>query len=271
MKSRFLMELTTPEVERYLSGSGTTAFLPVGSVEMHGPHQPVGTDTIIAKAFCLRIAEAADGLVLPEFHYSWAGSTDGFAGTISMGMDLEQAIVETIAIRSLRMGFKRFVMVSVHAPNNHILYLSARRIYEQHHRPALFVDPYKPIDDAAAGIFAGDYEQSKEASLVLASLEALGQPDLYSEEAMRYDEEAPAFPASFQKLGQIGGVGYFMQDPRQHACPSRFVSKEKGLQFIARQSAAIAAVLPDLDSYGAEAARQANQGWSAHEESVTRS
>ncbi len=162
-------------------------------------------------------------------------------------------------------------MVSVHAPNNHLLYLSARRIYEQHHRPALFVDPYKPIDDAAAEIFAGDYEKSKEASLVLAALEILGRPDLYSEEVMRYDEEAPAFPASFQALERIGGIGYFMQDPRQHACPSRFVSKEKGVQFIARQSTAIAAVLPDLDRYAAEAVRQGNQGWWADEEKVTRS
>jgi creatinine amidohydrolase/Fe(II)-dependent formamide hydrolase-like protein len=59
------MELTTPEVEQYLAGGGKTALLPVGSVEMHGPHQPIGTDTLIAKAFALRIAEQADGLVIP--------------------------------------------------------------------------------------------------------------------------------------------------------------------------------------------------------------
>ena len=75
MRSRFLLELTTPEVEAYLAEGGTTALLPVGCVEMHGPHQPIGTDSIVAKAFALRIAQAANGIVLPTIHYTWPGST----------------------------------------------------------------------------------------------------------------------------------------------------------------------------------------------------
>ncbi len=262
MKSRFLMELTTPEVEQYLSRGGRTALLPVGSVEMHGPHQPIGTDTLIAKAFALRIAEQADGLVLPEVHYSWAGSTDGFAGTITTAMDLEQALVEAIAVRCFGMGFKRVVLLSVHAPNRHILYLSARKIFEKHHAPALFVDPYQPIDEVSSRIFEGDFEKSKEASLVLAALDILGLPGLYTEEAMRYDEEAPPFPGSLERLGRIGGVGYFMQDARQHACPSRFVSLQKGREFITNQSRGIAEAIVDLDEYTANAALQKNKGTS---------
>jgi len=227
---------------------------------MHGPHQPIGTDTLIAKAFALQIAERADGLVVPEVHYSWAGSTDGFAGTITMGMDLEQALVEAIAARCFDMGFKRVVLLSVHAPNKHILYLSARRIFERHHGPALFVDPYQPVDQVSSRIFEGNFEKSKEASLVLAALEILGLPGLYTEEGMRYDEEAPAFPASLERLGRIGGVGYFMQDPRQHACPSRFVSLAKGREFFAHQSAEIAAAIEDLDEYATKAALQKNKG-----------
>ncbi len=261
MKSRFLMELTTPEIAAFLGEGSRIAFLPVGTVEMHGPHQPVGTDTIIAKAFALSIAEQADGLVLPEFHYSWAGSTDGFAGTISMEIGLEQAVVEAIALRSFRMGFGKVVLVSVHSPNNHVLYLSARTFYEKHHKPLFFIDPYRPIDEASSRIFEGDYARSKEASLVLASLEVLGQPGLYTEEAMRYEDKAPPFPASFERLDRIGGIGYFMQDPRQHACPSPFVSLPKGREFLERQSRLIAAALPDLDEYAAEAGRQKNQGW----------
>ena len=57
MRSRLLLELTTPEVEAYLAQGGKTALLPVGCVEMHGPHQPIGTDSIVAKAFALRIAD----------------------------------------------------------------------------------------------------------------------------------------------------------------------------------------------------------------------
>ena len=110
MRSRFLLELTTPEVEAYLAEGGTTALLPVGCVEMHGPHMPIGTDSIVAKAFALRIAEAANGIVLPGVHYTWAGSTDGFAGTLAVEPELVYKTVESIALKAWRMGLRRVLL-----------------------------------------------------------------------------------------------------------------------------------------------------------------
>lgn len=261
MRSRFLMELTTPEVEGYFSKGGKTAILPVGCVEMHGPHQPIGTDTLIAKAFALRIAEIADGLVLPEVHYTWSGATDGFIGTLSIGMDLEQQVVEAVVVRAFRMGFKRVIISSVHGPNNHILYLSARKLFAEHHLPVFFLDPYKPFDEVSGKIFEGEYEKSKEASLVLAALKILGQPDLYSEKDMCYDDEPLAFPASQTKLEPFGGFGYFMQEPRQHACPSRFVSLQKGSEFFDQQLKYMETIMDSLDTYTEDVEKQQNRGW----------
>ena len=261
MRSRFLMELTTPEVDQYLSEGGKTAILPVGSVEMHGPHQPLGTDSLIAKAFALRIAEAANGLVLPEIHYTWAGSTDGFAGTISIEPDLVQKTVEGIALKVYRTGFQRFLALSVHHGNHYPLYLFARQFYEKHHLPAMYVSPYDPFDDDTRAIFAGDYGKSKEASLVLAALHILGKPTLYTEKEMRYEDQAPPSSDSRGRIGKVGVVGYFMQDPRQHACPSEFVSLEKGLEFIARQVEQIVPLLEHLDRYVEYTEAMKNKGW----------
>jgi creatinine amidohydrolase len=261
MRSRFLNELTTPDVEKYFALGGKTAILPVGSVEMHGPHQPLGSDMIIAKAFSLRVAELANGLVLPEVHYTWAGATDGFAGTISIDMELESKIVKTIIVKTLKMGFERFVIINVHWPGDHILYLVSRQVFEQMHVPILYVNTTVPFNPDASAIFSGDYKKSKEASLVLASLQILGQADLYSEKEMCYEESVPPYPESFDKLNSIGGVGYFMQDPRQHACPSKYVSKNKGLEFIETQAKHIVPFLEDLDKYKEETDRQNNKGW----------
>lgn len=260
MRSRYLMELTTPEIEDYLSGTETTAILPVGSVEMHGPHQPTGTDTLVAKAFALRVAEEADGLVLPEMQYSWSGSTDGFKGTISIGIDLEQEIVETIAVKASGMGFTRVVILNIHGPNDEILYLSVRKIFERYHIPVLYINAFRPFNDNSSRIFEGEYGKSKEASVLLAALQILGEPELYTEEKMRYDDEAPAYPAEQWRLSRMGGIGYFMQDPRQHACPSRFVSLQKGLEFIDCQVKHIVSELKELDAYRAVIEKQKNKG-----------
>lgn len=105
MRSRFLCELTTPEVESYFKSSasrgGASALLPVGCVEMHGPHLPLGTDTLVAKALALKIAEKADAIVLPEVHYTWSGATDGFAGTISIPQEMGGQLVECVVERAV--------------------------------------------------------------------------------------------------------------------------------------------------------------------------
>ncbi len=260
MKSRYLMELTTPEVEEFLKG-GRIAILPVGCTEMHGPHQPIGTDTIIAKAFALKIAEEVEGLVLPELGYTWAGSTDGFAGTISIGVDLVQALVEAVVFKTYKMGFKHVVMISVHAPNKSVLFITARKIYEKYGKPVLFIDPYKPFDDYSKKLFDGEFEKSKEASLVLAGMNILGNPDLYTEEGMSYDDEAPPYPDKLWKLNSLGGLGYFMQDIRQHACPSRFVSLDRGLEYYRNQTSLIKNAISDLEEYSTDIAQEWNKGW----------
>lgn len=41
------------------------AILPIGALEWHGPHLPLGLDGIVADAFCRRLADALDGVLLP--------------------------------------------------------------------------------------------------------------------------------------------------------------------------------------------------------------
>lgn len=261
MRSRFLLEVTTPEVETYLAQGGKTALLPVGCVEMHGPHQPIGTDSIVAKAFALRIAEAADGIVLPEVHYTWAGSTDGFAGTLSVEPELVYKTVEAIALKCWRMGLRRLLVLSIHHGNHYPLYLLVRQIYEKHRMPVVYVNPMAPLDEEIRALFAGDYSKSMEASLVLAALHVLGQSDLYSAQEMCYDDEPPPRFESFRQISKVGAVGSFMQDPRHHACPSRYVSLERGLEFIDRQVRTIAPMLAHIDQYLKDTQGQSNQGW----------
>ena len=150
MRSRFLHELTTPEVEAYLAAGGDIALLPVGCVEMHGPHQPIGTDTIVAKAFSLALAERVNAIVLPEVHYTWSGATDGFAGTISIAPELAQQLVESVAAKAVAMGFTRLMIVSIHGPNKMVMGLSTRKLFERLNVPVAFLDAYTPATTAAA-------------------------------------------------------------------------------------------------------------------------
>ena len=62
--------------------------VPLGSVEQHGHHLPLGTDTAVAGAVAEAIAAGLDGALLaPALPYGASGEHEGFPGTISLGTE----------------------------------------------------------------------------------------------------------------------------------------------------------------------------------------
>lgn len=259
LRSRYLIELTTPELSAYLKSSVGTCYIPAGCVESHGPHMPIGTDTMIAKAFSLRMAQETNGIVFPEIHYTWAGAPDGFIGTVSVPPEIAKDTTTWVVIKASRMGFKRIVVVSLHGTNDPPLIVSIRRIYETHGIVAQYLNPWRSAVPSASKLFSGKWADGMEASLTLASLEILGQGGLYSEKEMVYDDPAPKINIADMKF--MGTTGFFYQDIRHHVAPTKFTSKERGRKYIEIQvKASIPGVL-NLDKYAKKAKEEKNQGW----------
>jgi mycofactocin precursor peptide peptidase len=62
--------------------------VPLGSVEQHGPHLPLSTDTAVAGAVAAAAADALDGALLaPALTYGASGEHEDFPGTISIGTE----------------------------------------------------------------------------------------------------------------------------------------------------------------------------------------
>lgn len=95
-----------------------TVLVPVGSIEQHGPHLPLDTDTAIAESVARGAADVVGGdvLVAPALSYGSSGEHQAFAGTCSIGTDvLQQVVVELV--RSLRTWAGRVVLVNAHGGN----------------------------------------------------------------------------------------------------------------------------------------------------------
>lgn len=81
---------------------GSVAILPVGAVEAHGPHLPIGTDVVIAEAMARACAEelAADGttvFLLPPLWYTAARFAHSFPGTVGVEAATVTGLVVQIA------------------------------------------------------------------------------------------------------------------------------------------------------------------------------
>ncbi|WP_254864056.1 creatininase family protein [Halovivax gelatinilyticus] len=95
------------------------AVLPVGSTEQHGPHAPLGTDTLAATTVADAGVSAFDGevAIAPTLPIGLAREHRHFAGTLWLEPDTFRATVRD-CIRSLaHHGFDRVVCVNGHGGN----------------------------------------------------------------------------------------------------------------------------------------------------------
>ena len=121
-----LADATWPEVERLRASGCTTAILPLGSTEQHGPHLPFATDTLIAEAVAARVAQRIGGaLCLPALPIGCADEHLAFPGTLSLADDTLRAVVRDIARALARHGFSRLLVFTAHGGNYGALRVAA--------------------------------------------------------------------------------------------------------------------------------------------------
>lgn len=109
-----LADATWPEVGA-LAG-GVAVVLPVGSLEQHGPHLPLDTDTRVACALAASLAARKRWWLAPPVCYGSSGEHAGFPGTISVGSEVLTRVVVEI-VRSARAMCRGTVVVSAHGGN----------------------------------------------------------------------------------------------------------------------------------------------------------
>jgi creatinine amidohydrolase len=112
-----------------------TLLVPVGSCEQHGPHLPIGTDTLIASAIAADVATRAPRrLVAPALAITASGEHQGFPGTLSIGTDVMAAVLVEL-VRSATWA-ERVVLVNGHGGNVDAMRRAAQ-VFEHEQRRVL--------------------------------------------------------------------------------------------------------------------------------------
>ena len=107
----------------------SVAILPIGAVEAHGPHLPLGTDNLMAENISTRVAEQTNALVLPTLPYGQVWSLKNFPGSIHISNEVLIPFIYDIGDSLYRQGFKVFAIINGHLGNSTAIKEAARKLF----------------------------------------------------------------------------------------------------------------------------------------------
>jgi creatinine amidohydrolase len=114
-------DLTGPQLMAAREECKGVCLLPVGSLESHGKHLPVGTDGLTTEALCSAAAEVEPVVVAPMIWYSHVREMKATIGAIALDTSLLMPLVETVCDEIARNGFRKVIIVNHHGGNRYWL------------------------------------------------------------------------------------------------------------------------------------------------------
>ncbi len=124
MSDQILMsEMTWVDYAERLEKSETVVYLPVGAVEQHGPHLPLGTDWMLALAVAKGAASRTKGIVASPLSYGYksqcySGGGNHFVGTTSLDGHTLSSVVSDVLKEVARHGARQICLVDIHFENH---------------------------------------------------------------------------------------------------------------------------------------------------------
>ncbi len=155
-----------------LDPARTIAVLPTAAIEQHGPHLPVGTDTLIAEGMLARLREACpahlDLRILPVQTIGKSNEHLFAPGTLTLTAATALAAWTEIGLSVARAGIRKIVIVNSHGGNLDLVSILSRELRVQAGMLAVkcqwagFGSPpgMYPAEELAYGIHGGDMETS---------------------------------------------------------------------------------------------------------------
>ena len=113
--------LTSPQFAGAVGECEGVCLLPLGVIEKHGDHLPLGTDLFIARELALRAAELEPAIVFPPYFLTQIYEARHTPGTIGIESGVMVSLLQTVCDEIGRNGLNKIILVNGHGGNRHFL------------------------------------------------------------------------------------------------------------------------------------------------------
>ena len=223
-------ELTASDWPKAQEKANYTCVLPIGILEKHGPHMPMGSDLIHVRELAARATKLEYAVVFPDFFYGQIFEAKHQPGTFALPSrvvwDLLDATVEEIG----RNGFKRIIIVNGHGGNPELLrFFIQSQLERRRDYVVYYFDPEPDPEferkakalrksDPAIDMHAGE----NETSLLLHLRPDLVQLDRAAQESGEDQKRLPQLP------GLYTAIWWYARFPNHYAGDGAKASRELG-------------------------------------------
>lgn len=116
------------------------AVLPVGALEQHGFHLPLGTDTIIASAIAQRLAHQFPSFyLLPALPFSQSFEHVKFPGAVSLRISTLLSVLGDVASSLEYSGIQKLIIVNGHGGNHFLWNFAQEQNVKKSKNPCLAI------------------------------------------------------------------------------------------------------------------------------------
>lgn len=98
-------ELTASDWQKAMEQSAATCILPVGILEKHGPHAPLGSDLIYVRELAKRVTKQEYAVVFPEYLFGQIYEAKHQPGTFALPSRLVLELLDATCEEIARNGF----------------------------------------------------------------------------------------------------------------------------------------------------------------------
>jgi creatinine amidohydrolase len=223
--------LTAPDFKEAVRKTGGLCILPLGVIEKHSGHLPLGTDMMIIHSIACLAAEKEPAIVFPPYFLTQIFEARHWPGTLAIGRTLMQDVLFNLCDEIARNGCSKIYLLNGHGGNNHFLPYFIECTLEKKKSYTPYFSGYCPdgIYQEVRKIMETDFDYH--AGEIETSLMMVLYPDLVKSKNI---PDVPGNPLGRQKLpeGVVTPVGWYADFPDHYAGDARPSSAEKGKKIL---------------------------------------
>ena len=219
-------ELTAADFKDAITRAQGTCLLPIGIMEKHGPHLPLGNDLLNVRYASLNAAQQEYAVVFPEYYFGQIFEAKHEPGTVAYSRTLQLQLLQETTDEMARNGCKKVIIVNGHGGNPNLLNFFAQSQLEAPHDYVVYVQglarsgPGEPKhkSDPATDMHAGESETS---------VSIVARPDLVHLDRATKESGADQGRVKLPD-GLYTGIWWYARFPNHYAGEGAAASRELG-------------------------------------------